>query len=369
MNINKLKKLMKEKELDAVVSMSLENVFYTTGAFIMTQKLIPDRLAMCIFPYDGEPTFIVCEIEEALVKSQTNIQDIRTYVEFKDNPIKFLIEVIKEKKLHNGKIGIETDFLVQKYSKKLYESLPRSNIVDCNEVFDKLRMIKTKEEINILEKAATETRKAIDAAFILSHCGDTEFEVVKKILGFMLDNGADDICFSVLGSGYRSIFAHPVPNQTILKEGDIVRVDLGGIFKGYCSDVARNVSVGKPSNKVLKKYNILAHIQKDIIESCKIGVKFCDLYNKCKDFFYQENLPFNMPHIGHGLGVGLHENPIINPFNERKLELNMVVNIEPLLVDNENQACYHLEDLVLCQEDGPRILTGDSLPHKLPIII
>jgi Xaa-Pro aminopeptidase len=76
-----------------------------------------------------------------------------------------------------------------------------------------------------------------------------------------------------------------------------------------------------------------------------------------------------MPHIGHGLGVGLHENPMINPFNERKLELNMVVNIEPLLVDNENQACYHLEDLVLCQEDGPRILTGDILPHKLPIII
>jgi len=48
--------------------------------------------------------------------------------------------------------------------------------------------------------------------------------------------------------------------------------------------------------------------------------------------------------------------------------IHMIINIEPLLVDIENQACYHLEDLVLCQKSGPKVLTGDTLPHDLFII-
>lgn len=366
--IIKLKNLMNEMNIDAIVAMSLENVFYTTGAYILTQKILSKRLAMCIIPYETEPTLVVCSVEESLAKEQSKIRDIRSYIEFKENPIDVLCDVLKEKNMVKGKIGVEMDYLVYNYSTRLHELLPDIKTVDCAQLFDKARMFKTKEEIDLLEKAATSTKKAINAAFELSSPEDTEEMVAKKIMTFMLNSGADDILFSVLGTGRRSILTHPVPNQTKLKKGDIVKVDVGGVYSGYYSDVARNAIVGKPSRSVLEDFTKFANIQKKVIDSCRIGVKFCDLYKQCTDIYHKEGLTMTMPHIGHGLGVGLHENPMINPFNQNKIEEGMVLNIEPISIDVEHSRGYHLEDLILCQKEGPKILTGDNLPHSLPVI-
>ena len=79
----RIKKLMRKKDMDAVVALSLENVFYATGAYIMTQRALRDRLEIAVFPKKGEPVFIVCKIEERLAKEETWIEDMRTYIELK----------------------------------------------------------------------------------------------------------------------------------------------------------------------------------------------------------------------------------------------------------------------------------------------
>ena len=363
----RMKELMVEKGMDAVVALSLENVFYSTGAYIMTQRAIKDRLEIAILPQKGDPVFVVCKIEERLAKEETWIEDMRTYIEFKESPILFLVDALKEMGLEKACIGIEQHQLSAHYHMELKNAMPNSEFVECQNIFDKVQMIKEPGEIEILTKAAIGTRKAVDAAFISAKVGDTEKELANQMNINLINQGVDELSFMVLGTGKRSMYAHPTPGDTPLCPGDILRVDFGGIFSGYFSDLARTAVVGNPSPVQAEVYKKLATIQKEVIYSLQVGVRFCDVYNKCKNLYKEKELPFNMPHIGHGLGIGLHEHPIINPLNEEKVQENMVINVEPLVVYGDG--AYHIEDLLLTTKNGPKILTGSSMSDEIPIII
>jgi Xaa-Pro aminopeptidase len=68
-------------------------------------------------------------------------------------------------------------------------------------------------------------------------------------------------------------------------------------------------------------------------------------------------LPFRMPHVCHGIGIGLHEFPILEPGNDTKLQARMVLNIEPMVVLEERQEAHHTEDLAEVTDQGPSLLT------------
>lgn len=364
--VERIKKLMGKKDMDVVVALSLENVFYTTGAYIMTQRAIRDRLEIAVLPKKGKPVFIVCKIEEKLAKKETWIEDMRTYIEFKESPIQFLVTVLKEMGLEKGRIGIEQHYLTVYYHAELTNAMPDAEFIECQNLFDEIQMIKEPGEIEILAKAAKGTRKAADAAFLSAKAGDTEKELANQMIINLLNQGVDELSFMVLGTGERSIYTHPTPGDTPICSGDILRVDFGGLFSGYFSDLARTAVVGNPSPAQADVYKKLASIQKEVIYSLQVGVRFCDVYNKCERLYKDKDLTFNMPHIGHGLGVGLHEHPIINPLNEEKVQENMVINVEPLVV--YGNSAYHIEDLILTTKNGPKILTESSLSDEIPVI-
>lgn len=226
-------------------------------------------------------------------------------------------------------------------------------------------MIKEPQEVEILGKAAKLTRKAVDAAFLTAVPGDTERHLSTEIMTNLMNMGMD-WSFMVLGAGKRTMLTHPTPAYIPMEPGDIIRVDFGGILSGYQSDLARTAVIGKPSQVQADTYKKLANIQREVIESMNIGVRFCDIYNKCKELFKKSDLPFGMPHIGHGLGVDLHEHPIVNPLNETELQENMIINIEPLVI--YGGFAYHIEDLVQITPNGPIILTESEMSDEIPVI-
>lgn len=360
------KELMAKEGIDALVALSPENVLYSTGAYIMTQKLIRDRLEIAVFPQKQEPIFIVCGIEESGIKEQTWIKDIRSYVEFKESPVQFLVDALIEMGLEKGHIGIEKHYWNAYYYTELINAMPDATFVECQGIFEDVRVIKDPDEVEILTKASKATRKALEAAFLTAKSGDTELDIAKQIKNNLMNQGADEMAFLVLGTGKRSMLVHPMPADITLSPGDIVKADYGGLFSGYYSDLARSVVVEKPSQIQVEVYKKLATIQKKIINAMKPGIRCCDLFNKCKELYEENKLPFIMPHIGHGLGLGLHEDPILSPLNEKKLQKNMVINVEPLVI--ADGFCIHLEDLVLITDNGVKILTGAKMSDELPII-
>jgi len=362
---NKIKEIMQKKGIDVVVALSFENVFYSTGAYIMTQKVLRDRLEIAVFS-EKDPIFIVCGIEEKTAREESWIEDIRTYIEFAESPIQMLSDVLKELGYQKGKIAIEKHVLSTYHFLELNKVLPDIQLIEGQPIFDEIMMIKEEYEIETLREAAKITRKAADAAFIKARPGMTEKQLADEMNISLLQQGMDELCFMVLGTGSRSLFVHPSPSNIQLKKGDVLRVDFGGLLRGYYSDLARTAAVGEPTKVQKETYQKLADIQLEVINYITAGRRFCDIYSLCKNLYKKKDLPFNMPHIGHGLGIGLHEEPVINPLNKSEVKENMVLNVEPL-VFNDGYG-YHIEDLILTTKKEPVILTGSQMSNHIPVI-
>ena len=107
----KFHSLMQEHELDIILVMSPENVFYTTGAMINSSRLIPERLTICIWPALDPPTFLVCDLEKQVAEKESWVKDICLYNEFSQGPIGALVDILKKRGIREGRIGVEGRFV------------------------------------------------------------------------------------------------------------------------------------------------------------------------------------------------------------------------------------------------------------------
>lgn len=174
---DRLKKYMAEDGIDVAVIISPANTIYFSETYIMTQKDIPDRLAITVLPLSGEPAIIACCIEQNTVDSETWIKDRRYYVEFQQSPIDFLADVLEERGLADARIGIELGYLTASYYQELMHRMPNINLVNCKRIFEKVRMIKEPKEIKYLADAANITRVAMEKGLQEVHPGCTEREL------------------------------------------------------------------------------------------------------------------------------------------------------------------------------------------------
>ncbi len=359
MNTQRMNQLLDQSGLDAIVALSLDNVTYLSGAWILTQRIIPDRLAIVLWPRQGEPVFILSDLEVAPIKDRCTIADARTYFEFKTSPVEMLADAIAEKGLSSGRLGIEWRSMSVAHFEQLRKLLPAAQFDDGAGVMERVRMVKTDEEIEVLSWAANITEQAIVDGFQESTGSDSEKSVGTNIASKIMANGADVMNFNFLGCGFRSVEWHAWPGADKLELGKVITTDVGGSFGGYWSDVARTVIVGPPTPKQRDLFDRLFQVQLKTVEAIKPGLRASDLYRICENAYAEMGLPFWMPHVGHGIGLGLHEYPMINPYVDQELLPGMVLNVEPAHVENGVEG-YHVEDLVQVTETGFKPLTNMS---------
>lgn len=352
---------MHSNGLDAVVVASPENVFYSTGCRIITQITIRDRMAIVLIPFNDEPILIVCETERLQAKIESRIREIRFYTEFKHSPINLLGTILNERGLQESRLGIEMNYISALDLQRLRKKTPNVEFRHCENIFDSMRMIKSEEEIEIMKRAARATRKSIYDAFDATQRGDTELSIAKRMITKLVKGGADaTFCpcyFLVLGSGRRTPIAHAAPTDRRIREGELLRVDFGGMFSGYVSDAAAMAVVGKPANRQSRVYRKLVQSHERIIDKIRPGISSAHLYDLCREVFRQNDLPFRVPHIGHSIGLNVHERPMIQPFSIETIRRNMILNIEPSTVPVGGREFYHIEDTVLVTNDGVELLT------------
>jgi Xaa-Pro aminopeptidase len=347
---------LEQYKLDAVVAISMENVYYLTGAWIMTQKDIPDRLAIVVWPRQGEPQLILCANEESLAQRDSRIRAIHNYVEFQKSPIERLAEVLRAQGLGRARIGFERKYLVAEYYDELLHSVPAATFIGADRLFGEVRMIKSEDEIKQLARAALTTDGVIWDAFQMARAGRTEKEIGDWMQMQMLARGADGGIFLVLGAGDSAGITHPSPRPRRLVNGDVLRVDFGGLFGGYLADLARTMVVGHATQAQRDAYARLWQVQQETIAAVLPGVRASDVYRLCERRAAETGLDFSMAHIGHGLGIGLHEHPMISPRTDTLLEENMAIAIEPSW-RNSDGSRFHIEDLIIVRAKGPEIVS------------
>jgi methionyl aminopeptidase len=247
--------------------------------------------------------------------------------------------------------------------------------------------IKTQEEIKKISESAKILAQAMRVIEVMVKPGTKTIDLDKAAEAFILSASADrkarpafkgyerfpySLCVSV-----NQNIVHGLPSEYVLKEGDIVGLDLGVLYQGYYSDMAITVPVGKVSDKTREIIDVTK-------ESLEIAIKNSVVGNTVGDIGYQiqkfvEKRGFNLVKelCGHGIGKDLHEDPKIPNFGKRGsgeiLQDGMVICIEPMVTagsckikksldgygyaTEDDSLSAHFEHTIAITSKGPVILT------------
>ena len=345
---------MRAAGLDAAVVASPENFFYLSGWKIQTQVLIRDRLALGIVTADGAITLVVCKNEETQTRRYSSVEDIRTYAEFIDSPMKSVAEVLEEKGLAKARIGVERKYVTADYYEDLQERIPAASLASCDKVFDKTRMVKTQPEIEALTQAARGTDDAIQRALKTARPGDSEHKLARVMSDTLFEIGHGefrDITWSV-SSGPNITTTHYWSGERLLATDDMLKIGVRSSIQGYYSHLYRMAVVGRASDRHRSWYEKARDVQYRAIERLRPGARACDLYAAAKKDIESVGGSYRGSLFGHSTGIALHENPRIQPNDETVLAAGMVIASEPRVVDPD-YCFYHLEDLVLVTDKDP----------------
>ncbi|ANH78613.1 M24 family metallopeptidase [Candidatus Chlamydia sanziniae] len=196
---------------------------------------------------------------------------------------------------------------------------------------EKLRCIKSPQEIEKMQEAATLGSEGYDYVLTLLREGVTEKEIVRKLRTFWAQAGAEGPSFPpIIAFGEHAAFPHAIPTNRPLRQGDIVLIDIGVLLNGYCSDMTRVVSWGRPHKKLLESYSILVEVQKQTIALCKEGILWTEVHEYAVGLLQAYKLDHYFFHgIGHGIGRNVHEYPGLRPGSVAELKSGMTVTVEP----------------------------------------
>ncbi|HWJ79256.1 MAG TPA: aminopeptidase P family protein [Niallia sp.] len=243
-----------------------------------------------------------------------------------------ILQEVADQAKKNGvtKLAFEQDYTTFAEYKNL-ENVFKGELVPVSGIIEKLRLIKTSEEIKILKEAA----KIADAAFthILDFIkvGKTELEVSNELEFFMRKQGATSSSFdTIVASGKRSALPHGVATSKKIEAGDMITLDYGAYYNGYVSDMTRTIAVGNPDAKLKEIYDIVLQAQLKGMEGIKPGMSGIQADALTRDYIKEKGYGEYFGHsTGHGIGLEVHEGPALSFRNDSILETGMVVTVEP----------------------------------------
>lgn len=351
-DLARLEREIADSPYDAVVAVSPENVRYAGDVHIDTQRRIRDRLAFIVWPSHGKPIFLVCEMEAAYVRQNTWIEDVRTYQEFVVKPMAALADILRELKIDNGRVAIETEYLAAKYYIELARQCPQLVIGDAEPIFARVRMFKTPREKAQIIHAFHATEKAFLAAFSKVTVGEPERAVAIRLAEAMLTEGADLVTANHCNAGANTGYPHMAPSDYRVQRGDIVKADSGGMFKQYLSNVGRTAKVGKPSADDVSVWKKLREVHHAVIDQCVVGKTGRELFELAKRTQEKLGLSFTYSHNGHSIGLNGHEHPIINPHEDIPYQVGMITTVETR-ARWPGKLGYHMEDIIEITAGAP----------------
>ncbi|WP_017380077.1 M24 family metallopeptidase [Paenisporosarcina sp. TG-14] len=314
--LSKLRQALVENEIDALLITSGYNRRYITD-FTGTAGVAIISKEQAIFITD----FRYLEQAEKQISGFEIVKHTKTLVE----------EVtVQLDKMAVKKVGFEKDDMT--YS--MYESYKKAvntELVPVSGLVEKIRLIKTPEEIKIIKAAADIADAAFNHIITFIAPGKTELEVSNELEFFMRKQGATSSSFDIIvASGLRSALPHGVASDKIIEKGDFVTLDFGALYNGYVSDVTRTVAVGEPSDHLKEIYQIVLDSQMLSLEKIKPGMTGIEADAVARDYIKSKGYGEAFGHsLGHGIGLEVHEGPGLSFRSETVLEEGMVITIEP----------------------------------------
>jgi Xaa-Pro aminopeptidase len=382
LNEARLEKVLAENSLDAVIGTSPENVLYLSDYWAMSQWVRRGPQAYVLRPRSdvGRAAVITNTSLLDLVADQDIQPEVRRYAYFKTDidetatlsaadarhvalfngegyggPVEALASAIRDRGLASARIGIDEIGITPQCMEQLTATFPDAVFVRAFALMEKVRAIKTPEEIIRLRRAASISEQSVDAALAAAKVGMTEIEMARVFHSTttILDGVPVTGC---IGFGDRSAMSNVQPSEQALKMGDAIRFDVGCRYKYYRSDISRIAFMGEPSAKLRNYHNALYRGVQRAYEILKPGVKVADLFEAVVATVRQEGIPhYARSHVGHGIGIEGYDPPNIAGNSADVFEENMVICVETPYYEL-GFAGLQVEDMILVTRDGAESL-------------
>lgn len=241
-----------------------------------------------------------------------------------------------------------------------YEMLPVS------EEFLKIRSKKDEQEVAKMLTASKIASNAFEKVFNEIKPGATELSVAALLDFYIRACGAQGNSFdTIVAFGANASMPHHEPDNTVLKKGDCVLIDMGARFEGYCSDMTRTFFMGEPSNEDKKIYEIVLRAQEEALNVIRDGVSCKAVDRVARSYIEASGYGEYFGHgLGHGVGIEIHEFPKLNATSKDILETGMVVTVEPGIY-LPGRMGVRIEDMVLVTRDGHINLTSTDKKMKI----
>jgi Xaa-Pro aminopeptidase len=379
MNTERLFWRMRKDGLDAIVATMPENVTYASGFWAMSQWIRRGPQAYVLVPREehGPPVVIASTgLIDLVADDEVWVKDIRRYGNFivdrtpgamlepwdarieglltkqdDGDAVSCLVRGIRDRGLERGRIGVDEIGILPQYWDKLADALPQARLVRAADVFRYARAIKTPEEVSRLRTSAQIADKSIQAALAVAREGATEMDLARAFHGTTINEGGMPV-LGCIGCGARSAMTNVQPGEHALRGGDIIRFDVGGRYKHYRADIARNGVLGEPSKKLAQYHRAICVALDRAIEMIKPGVRVGDVFEASVEAVRREGIAhYRRSHIGHGIGLDGYDAPNIAPSNDEVFEAGMVICVETPYYEM-GFGGLQVEDTLVVTKDG-----------------
>lgn len=359
---------MAEHGLDALVAISPENFAWICGFVVPSQPLMRWRHAAAVVAADGTSGIVCVDMEETTVRGAAPDENIRVWGEFTDDPMQALAATLADLGAGSGRIGLEFSYLPVADYERLKALLPGASFEVADKIFDRLRQIKTADEVDLLRRLARISDSAIAGAFEAVSAGSTEMDIAGALTSGVYNRGAEQFKLMIVATGPRSELPNVGPTGRVLEAGDICRVEIFAMIGGYHAGVCRTAAVGAAPAEAARIWANLVECKHLVLEMIKPGASARAIYQAFLARFSALGLP-PISFVGHGIGLHLHEEPYLGKYHDYELEAGMVLGIEPLVYRTGHGFGLQLKDMVAVTNDGAELLSDVTDTDALYVIV
>lgn len=264
-------------------------------------------------------------------------------------------------------LGFEGNRLSYDFYAKLMKYFGRVNLVDVGKEIDGFRRIKDESEIALLRKAEGIGDEAFAHICSFIKPGMRECDIALELEFKMRRLGASGLSFeTIVASGARSSLPHGVASEKRVESGDLIVLDYGCVYGGYCSDMTRTIALGDPGEDMRRLYELVRKTQAACLQGIRGGVIGKDIHQIAVDSFTEAGYGEYFGHgLGHSVGLEIHEEPRFSVAEKGPIEAGVCITVEPGLY-LPGRGGVRIEDMIIVTNDGYDNLTAS--PKELIIL-
>ncbi len=359
-SIDTLIKSIGDLKLDAFLVSNSSNIFYLSGF----EGLVPHERESYVVCIDKKLHLIAPRLyEQEAFLCQENGVEVHIDAE-RTGLLKTAIGLLGKSKV--AYCGFESEDLKYLEFELMKEHASSISFIGHRHFISQLRCIKTDGEVELIRQAQEISYKAFESIIPQIKPGIKEHEIKDRLVSSMRSLGAQGESFeAIIAVGQNAALPHYRTGNTVLNRGDLLLLDFGAKYMGYCGDTTRMLFFGTPNDEVVKTYELVLEAQKSAITRIKAGITSHEGFEYASQVFKKSNTLDHFTHgLGHGIGLEVHEAPYLRPGLETPLMEGMVFSIEPGLYYPE-WGGVRIEDLVVCRRDGVEVLGDNSQEMRI----